>query len=93
MSELSENIKRISKKGFTKDLINKCSIRNGSYYFYSGVFQNYLVFIAAEKYVKYFMALLGLIRGNLMECLKNIENITKSGSNFAPTLVDHHYQT
>ena len=39
------------------------------------------------------MALLGLIRGNLMECQKNIENITKSDSNFAPTLVDHHYQT
>ena len=88
-----KTLKEYQKKGFTKDLINKCSIRNGSYYFYSGVFQNYLVFIAAEKYVKYFMALLGLIRGNLMECQKNIENITKSDSNFAQTLVDHHYQT
>ena len=34
------------------------------------------------------MALLGLIRGNLMEC-QNIEKITKSDSNFAPTFFDH----
>ena len=37
------------------------------------------------------MALLGLLRGNLMECQKKIfENMTKSDSNFAPTFVDHH---
>ena len=37
------------------------------------------------------MALLELIRGNLMECQKeSIEKITKSDSNFAPTFVDHH---
>ena len=37
------------------------------------------------------MALLALIRGNLMEYQKKkYENITKSGSNFAPTFVDHH---
>ena len=37
------------------------------------------------------MALLGLNRRNLMECLKkSIENITKSDSNFAPTFADHH---
>ena len=37
------------------------------------------------------MALLALIRGNLMEYQKKKnENITKSGSNFAPTFVDHH---
>ena len=34
------------------------------------------------------MALLGLIRGNLME-RQNIEKITKSDSNFAPTFFDH----
>ena len=38
-----------------------------------------------------FLALLELGCGNLMECQeKNIENITKWGSNFAPTFVDHH---
>ena len=38
------------------------------------------------------MLLLELIRGNLMECQKkeNIENKTKSDSNFAATFVDHH---
>ena len=37
------------------------------------------------------MALLGLNSGNLMECQKkNIENITKSDSNFAPTFVNDH---
>ena len=36
------------------------------------------------------MALLGLNDGNLMECQKSIENITKSDNNFAPTFVDHH---
>ena len=36
------------------------------------------------------MVLLGLIRENRMELKKkNIENITKSVSNFAPTFVDH----
>ena len=38
------------------------------------------------------MALLGLIRGNVMEYQKkkNVENITKSDSNFASTFVDNH---
>ena len=36
------------------------------------------------------MALLVLICGNLMECQENIKNMAKSGSNFAPTFVDHH---
>ena len=37
------------------------------------------------------MALLGLIGGNLIEFqIENIEIITKSDDNFAPTFVDHH---
>ena len=37
------------------------------------------------------MALLGLIRRNLMECQKKIiENITKLDSNSGPTFVNHH---
>ena len=38
----------------TKDLINKLCIFNGVKYFSSGIFQNYLVFISAERYIKYF---------------------------------------
>ena len=37
------------------------------------------------------MALLGLIRGKLIEFSKNIENVTKSDSNFSSTFVDHHF--
>ena len=77
-NELSEKVKAISAKGLTKDLINKFSILNGA-----RVFQNYLVVILPKN-------TLNMIHGNLMEFQENIENITKSGSNFAPTFVDHH---
>ena len=49
-----EKFKGISSKVLTKDLINKFSILNGAKYFSSGMFQNYLVFIPAKKYVIYF---------------------------------------
>ena len=56
------------------------------------MFQNYLVFIPAEKYVKYFS---GTTR---VESWKSngmseggIKNITKLDSNFAQTFVDHHF--
>ena len=45
--------------------MDNCSILNGAKCFSSGIFQNYIVFIAAEKYIKYFT---GNNRGNLMEC-------------------------
>ena len=45
-----KNVKALS----TKDLINKFSILKGAKYFSSGIFQNYLVFIAAKKYTKFF---------------------------------------
>ena len=45
--------KAISTKGSAKDLRNKFSILNGANYFYSGIFQNYFVFIPV-KYIKYF---------------------------------------
>ena len=35
-------------------MINKFSILNEAKYFSSGLFQNYLVFIPAKKYIKYF---------------------------------------
>ena len=55
------------------------------------MFQNYLVFMPAKKYIKYFS---GTTRINSWKyngmSEENIENITKSDSNFAPTFVDHH---
>ena len=72
MNELSKKVKVISTNELTKDLINKFSILNRAKYFSSGTFQNYLLFTPAKKYIKYFVALLGLIRGNLMECQKKV---------------------
>ena len=54
LNELSEKVKAISAKESTKTLINKYSILNGEKYFYSGILQNYFVFIPAKKYIKYF---------------------------------------
>ena len=51
-----KKLKAISTKGLTKDLIHKFSILNGAKYFSLGIFQNYLVFIPANKYIKYFHA-------------------------------------
>ena len=71
--------------------MNKFSILNGENYFYSGIFQNYLVLISAKKYIKYLSGttLIDSWKSNgLSE--ESIENITKSASNFAPTIVDHH---
>ena len=72
-------------------MINKFSIPNGAKYFSSGRFQNYLVFIPAIKYIKYFHVTAGIYlwKSNGMS-EENIENITKSNSDFAPTFVDHH---
>ena len=50
LGELLEKVKAISTKG----LINKYSILNGAKYFYSGIFENYLLFITLKKYIKYF---------------------------------------
>ena len=54
LNELSKKFKAISTKELTKDLINKFSILNGAKYFTLGIFQNYLVFIPAKKYINYF---------------------------------------
>ena len=72
-------------------MINGYKILNGAKYFSWGIFQNYLVFMPAKKYIKYFS---GTTRMNLWKSNgmseENIESITKSDSNFAPTFVDHH---
>ena len=72
-------------------MINKFSILNEAKYFSSGIFQNYLVFIQANKYIKYFRdtTRIDLTKFNRMSEV-NIENITKSESYFAPTFVDHY---
>ena len=72
-------------------MINKFSILNGSKYFSSEISQNYLEFIPAKKYTKYFSGTTQIdsFKSNGMPA-ENIENITKSDSNFAPTFVDHH---
>ena len=52
----SRKVKAISTKWLTKDFINQFSILNGSKYFSSEMFENYLVFTPAKKYIKYFSA-------------------------------------
>ena len=70
--------------------MNKFSILNGLKYFSSEIFQNYLVFIPAKKYIKYFSGTtcIDLWKSNGIS-EENIENITKWDSNFAPTFVRH----
>ena len=84
-------MKEILKKGFIKYLTNKFGILNGSTYYPSGIFQNYLVFIPAKKYIKYFSGTtwidLGKSNGVSEE---NIENITKLLNNFASPFCDNH---
>ena len=60
-------------------------------YFSSGMFQSYLVFIPAKKYIKHFSAStqIDLWKSNGVS-EEHIENITKPDSNFAPTFVNHH---
>ena len=75
----------------TKDLENKISILNGAKCFSSGIFQNYLVFMQAKKCIKYFSGTTRIdlwISDGMSE--ENIENITISKSDIAPTFVDHH---
>ena len=72
-------------------MINKISVLNGAKYFSSGIFQNYLVFIPPKKYIKYVSATNRTDSWKSHEMSEeNIENITKSDSNFAPTSVDRH---
>ena len=72
-------------------LINKFSILNGAKYFSSGKLQNYLVFIPAKNDVKYLHATTQVYLWKLNGMSgENVENITKSGSDFVAIFVDYH---
>ena len=70
-------------------MINKFSILNGAKRFSLEIFQNYLIFIPVKKHIKYFRGTTQIesCETNVMS-EESIENIIKSDSNFAPTLVD-----
>ena len=72
-------------------MINKFNILNGAKYFPSGLFQNYFVFIPPKKFIKYFSGTTQIdsLRSN-ETWEENIENTTKSDSNFAASFVDNH---
>ena len=81
----------MSSKRLTKDLINKFSVPNEAKNLSSGIFQNYLLFIPAKKYIKYFSGTTWIDSWKFNGISEeNIENKTKSESNFAPNFVDHH---
>ena len=75
----------------TKDLINKFSIPKRAKLSSSGIFQKYLVFIPAKKYMKFLSGtiLINSWKSNGMS-EENMKNITKSNRLFASTFVDHH---
>ena len=91
LNELSNKVKAISTKALTKDLIDKFSIINETKYSSLGIFQNYLVFIAAIKYIKYFPGTNQIYswKSNRMS-EKHTKDLATSDSNFAPTSADHH---
>ena len=69
-------------------LINKFSILNGAKYFSSGILQNYLVFIPVKNDVKYLHATTQVYMWKLNGMSgENVENITKSGSDFVAIFV------
>ena len=73
-------------------MIDKFNILNGPKYFSSEILQNYLLFVPAEKSIKYFSGTtrINSWKSNRISNKKNIANMTKSGSNFAPAFIDHH---
>ena len=70
-------------------MINGYKILNNTEYFSSGTVQNYLVFISAGKYFKFFSLKTEtfLWKSNGMS-EKSIENITSKEQNFGPTWID-----
>ena len=54
LNKLSKKVEAISTKGLKKDLINGYKILNRAKYFSLGILQNYLIFLSAEKYFRFF---------------------------------------
>ena len=83
-----QEVKALSAKVSTKDVIDKFNILNGAKYFSSRIFENYLAFIPAKKCIRYFSGTtrIELWKSNEMS-EESIENITKSDSNFAPSFL------
>ena len=72
-------------------MVDKFIILNGAKYFSSGIFQDYLVFILAIKYIKYLHATIRMYSWKFNGISEeSIENINKSDRNFAPTFLDHY---
>ena len=72
-------------------MIGKFSILDGAKYFSSGIFQNYLVFIPARKYIEYFSDTTQIDSWKSYGMSEEkIKYITKSDNSFAPTFVGHH---
>ena len=71
--------------------MNKFSILNVAKYFSLGILQNYLAFIPAKKYIKYFSSTTRIESWKSYKISEeNIKNKTKSNSNFLQTFADYH---
>ena len=91
MIGLSKKVKAISAKGLTKDLINNLVFSMEQNIFHQEYFRIIQYLWQLKKYIKYFSGTnqINLWKSNGIS-EENIENITKSESNFVPTFVNHH---
>ena len=88
--QMKQHLLAVSTKRLTKDVINKYSILNEITYLYSGILQNYPVFIPAKKYIKYLGGTTEIYSKSNGMSEESIENIIKLGYNFASTLVNYY---
>ena len=72
-------------------MVNQFIILNGAKNLSSGIFQNYLVFIPAKKYIQRFSGTTRIVSWKSNGISEEIiEIITESDCNIAPFFVDHH---
>ena len=90
LDELEKEVRTISAKGLTADLINKCSILNGEKPFSSNELQDHLVFISNNSSAK---CTKNANNMNLWETKgmsrESIINSYTSASNFSPESTDN----
>ena len=91
LNQLSKKIYSNTNKSINKQF-DMFSILNGAKYFSLGIFQNHSVFILAKNYIKHFSSTTRIEswKSNGMS-KENIENITKSDSNFASFIARHEF--